>query len=188
MNAYKFRPAAKLNFALAFFVAFFGSQSASAGEWYSCADDLYTLKRRSDDASDKAKDADSKSEELKRKRDDVDSKLSDYNSCRSYSQGYDFRRDGCQSKMDDYNSAVSYYNSALSTYKSSISDVSSALNDVSSAIRSVSSSCRTQSLTNTLDAFQLPVLTRGSGNAIKYKAVCDSIKSNRGKLPLSSVL
>ena len=101
--------------------------SAIAQDWSSCASDLDDLRRRADDASTAAQDADQKQRRFKSAEDDV-------RQCRQFPQIYDLLRDGCQSKRYDLDSARSSYRSSLDSLKNS-------LDDVDSKIRSSASSC-----------------------------------------------
>ncbi|MEO6746460.1 MAG: hypothetical protein ABIN08_18425 [Caldimonas sp.] len=101
--------------------------AAGAQDWSTCANDLDYLRRRSDDASSAAKEADEAKQKFEREKEE-------FETCRRFPQSYDLYRDGCRSKRADAESA-------LSQYKSSVSEVASKLSDVDSKVRSVASSC-----------------------------------------------
>jgi hypothetical protein len=98
-----------------------------AQDWSSCASDLDDLRRRADDASTAAEDANQKQRRFKSAEDEL-------RQCRQYPQVYDLMRDRCQSKASDLDSTRSFYRSSLETLRSS-------LDDVDSKIRSAASSC-----------------------------------------------
>src|SRR5687767_3938316 len=102
----------KLEFLMGVVLAL-GCASAVAADWDQCANELDYLKRRSSDAADKARDAESKKAEFESKRDELQR-------CVQYPQVYDLMRDRCQSTRSSYESARSYYSSALSDLGSAL--------------------------------------------------------------------
>jgi len=98
-----------------------------AQDWSSCASDLDDLRRRADDASTAAQNA----EQMKR---DFESAEEEFRQCRQFPQIYDFLRDGCQAKRYELDSANS-------SYRSSLNSLRSELDDVDSKVRSAASSC-----------------------------------------------
>ena len=103
---------------------------AEAADWTNCADDLDYLRRRAGDASDKAREVDSKRSEFERKREEL-------RTCVQFPESFDLMRDRCQSLR-------SAAESAQRNYRSELTSLGSALDDVDRKIRSVNSSCTSQ--------------------------------------------
>ena len=85
--------------------------AAVSADWNGCADDLDRLRRAASDASDAAK--------------DVNSKADEYENCKQFPDTFDLMRDNCESVASDYESAVNNLNSDLSTVDSRISSANS---------------------------------------------------------------
>ena len=141
--------------------------SAIAQDWSSCASDLGDLRRRADDATSAAKDADD-SQGLVRPLEDA------LRQCAQYPQVYDPFRDGCRSKRIELDSARTRYRSQLETLKS-------ALEDVDSKVRSVSSSCG-YDFARVLGP--LPTVPAG----VQRPAQCAVYLRYKGRLPASALL
>lgn len=140
---------------------------AYAQDWSSCADDLDTLRRRSDDASTAAQDANSAKSQLDRARDE-------FENCRRYPAVYDLFKDGCSNQR-------STAESALSAYKSAVGDLESKLDDVDSKVRSVSSSCSSR-----LSSVLGPPLVVPSG--VSNQSLCRSLLRFKGRMEKTSLI
>ena len=141
--------------------------TASAQDWSSCACDLDDLRRRADDASSAAQDADSKQSQFKSAEDEL-------RQCVQFPQVYNLLRDGCRSKRSEYDLARSSYRSQLDSLQSS-------LDDVDSKIRSASSSCG-YNMTRTLG----PAPTVPAG--VQRPEQCALYLRYKGRLPLPALL
>lgn len=143
------------------------ASAAMATDWGDCANELDYLRRRSSDASDKAREAESKKSDFERKRDDL-------NRCVQNPQVYDLMGDRCQS-------ARSYAESAQGYYRSSLDDLGNALGDVDRKVKAVAGACGVELKQVTGPAPQVP-------SGVKNPALCSVYLGYKGKLPLQQLI
>lgn len=141
--------------------------AAKAADWGDCANELDYLRKRSSDASDKAREAESKKSDFERKRDDL-------NRCVQNPQVYDLMGDRCQS-------ARSYAESAQRYYRSSLDDLGNALGDVDRKVKAVAGACGVELKQVTGPAPQVP-------SGVKNPALCSVYLGYKGKLPLQQLI